>query len=182
MISFKHISILFCLIGALALCGCNGRVRDTKEAILFCKSTVVLPHEMIAIENGSLNLSSIPQNGVPTLVRYYAPNDCNECAVSHMRDNVALVDFSKKDESFEVVVIMSPPDEDREEIMRKIIELKLPIVVYFDTSYYLESLGVIPKNSALHSFLLDKDGHPVFLGNPLKNDASLDRFRKAINR
>ena len=31
-----------------------------------------------------------------------------------------------------------------------------------------------------HSFLLDKEGHPVFVGNPLASDRMMELFKEAL--
>ena len=182
MLRRRVICFIFLFGLGLALTGCKGRVRDMIDVVRFCRSQVILPEEMMAIENGSLRLMSFPPKGTPILLRYYGPDDCNECAISHMRDNIALVNFAHKESGFEVVVIMSPTDQERETIMAKLCELKLPITIFIDSSFYCESLGVIPNNSNLHSFLLNKEGTPIFFGNPLKSDDLLKSFRKAISQ
>lgn len=164
----------------LSLVGCGGRIAAITDAMKFLNSTIRFPESMIAVEDGKLTTAKFPVN-TPVLVKYYGPEDCAECSLSHVKDNVALAALSKKGNPFELVIIMAPPDEYRGTVIEKLSIMKSPLCIFIDSNYYFESLGVIPKHEKLHTFLLNKEGKPVFLGDPSKDHKSMAQFESELN-
>lgn len=174
--------ILLLLAGLLALTGCGEPSPAMKEYKQFLQSHVTLPERMIRIGEGVREDVLYKRSGRPLLVNYYGPEECSSCAVSHLRDNIKYLNMARRDGDFDFIVIMAPPEEEREMVIERTLAMSLPLSVYIDDSYYLESLGVIPANAALHSFLLDAGGRPVFVGSPLWNESAKARFQAEISK
>lgn len=174
--------ILLLLAALLALPGCGEQTPAMKEYKQFLRSRVTLPERMTRIGQGVREDVSYKRSGRPLLVNYYGPEECSSCAVSHMRDNIKFLNMSRRDGDFDFIVIMAPPEEERERVIEQALAMSLSLDIYMDDAYHLESLGVIPSDAALHSFLLDADGKPVFVGSPLWNEASKARFQAEISK
>lgn len=172
--------ILIVLCGGFVIYSCKEYALAFWEAWCFYNTKVTLPDTMIAIEEGKLKHVHLPKQGTSILIRYYGPDDCKECAVNHMKDNEEILELSNKTGLFEFVIIMAPQVNEQREIMEKVISLNTSLCVFFDTSFYLESLDVIPTHPEMHTFLLSKEMKPVFIGNPLQNKTSLERFNKLL--
>lgn len=174
--------ILLLLAGLLALISCGERNSAMKEYKQFVQSHITLPERMIRIGQGTREDVVYKRSGRPLLVNYYGPEECSSCAVSHLRDNIKFLNMSQRDGNFDFIVIMAPPKEDREMVIERTLAMSLPLSVYIDDAYYMESLGVIPANASFHSFLLDAGGKPVFVGSPLWNESAKVRFQAEISK
>jgi len=150
---------------------------------VFYRTEVILPDAMVAVKNGKVTHVPLPGTGTdcPVLVRYYGPDDCNECALSHMRENEELARWAAADKSFYLLIVMAPKDEDRNGTIERVKDMRSSLTVYFDESYYFESQKVIPQSDKMHTFLLGDDRKPKYIGNPLKNESSKKRFMKSLN-
>ena len=72
-----------------------------------------------------------------------------------------------------VVVLFVPDDEDFEETVQLVSKESFSIPVYVDFERcFLDNK--IPEDVRFHSFLLDEDGHPVVVGNPISSDRLRD--------
>lgn len=174
--------ILLLLAALLAMPGCGEQTPAMKEYKQFLQSRVLLPERMTRIRQGVQEDVLYKRSGRPLLVNYYGPEECSSCAISHLRDNIKFLNMSQRNGDFDFIVIMAPPEEDREMVIERTLAMSLPLSVYIDDSYYLDSLGVIPANAALHSFLLDAGGRPVFVGSPLWNESAKARFQAEISK
>ena len=168
------------IVGAIVT-GCDGAYSSVVQAMRFYRSEVVLPDAMIAVRDGKLTHVPLPGTDRPVLVRYYGPDDCNECALSHMRENEELARWAEADKSFYLLIVMAPKDEDRMGTIERVMDMRSSLTVYFDESYFFESQKVIPSSDKMHTFLLGDDRKPKYIGNPLKNESSKKRFMKSLN-
>ena len=164
----------------LMLVGCNGRLALMKDAFRFYSSEVSFPEKMLRIENGDTATVSMSKLNKPLLIHYYGPEDCSDCALNHMRDNIRLARYSKENGFFDFIVIIAPPLEERIDIIEKATEMSLPLCLYVDSMHFFPSEGVIPSNSSLHTFLIDTKNTPIFVGSPLANEATKNRFEKRL--
>ncbi|MBQ3812052.1 MAG: hypothetical protein II841_00630 [Bacteroidales bacterium] len=135
---------------------------------------------MVKIENGIIDEVSYKRSGHPLLVRYYAPEECSDCALNHMNDNFKYHSMSQREGLFDFIVVMAPPEKDRTRVIEKAMAMNNPLAIYIDSSYYLKNKGVIPSFPGFHLFLLDADGTPVFVGNPLQNESTKSRFNRRL--
>ncbi len=174
--------IFLLLVGLLFVFSCGERNTAMKEYKQFQQSRITLPERMIRIGQGIREDVVYKRSGRPLLVNYYGPEECSSCAVSHLHDNIKFLNMSQRDGNFDFIVIMAPPEEEREMVIEQTLAMSLPLSVYIDDAYYMESLGVIPADAALHSFLLDADGKPVFVGSPLWNESAKERFQAKISK
>lgn len=165
---------------ALALSACQ-RVKDFAEVMRFYQCSIELPESMLVINDGLLKQEELPKDEIHVLIRYYGPDECNECALNHMVENYSLASLAERENgAFRLMIIMAPADEDREIVIRQALDMSLPARIYVDDSYHFESLGVIPGFRGTRTFLLNIKGTPVFVGDPTKSASSLKRFRRAL--
>jgi hypothetical protein len=166
----------------LMLVGCNGKLSLIKDSFRFYNSEVSFPDQMLLIENGDTSTVAMPKIDKPMLVRFYGSYECSDCALNHMRDNVRLEKYSKKNGLFDFIVILAPPTEESESIINKAIGMSLPLRIYVDSSHYYESEGIIPKSEATHTFMIDTHYTPFYLGNPLRSTKDKEHFEKYLTK
>lgn len=166
--------------GLMFFCGCGERGNTVLEYARFRHSRVSLPENVLKIEKGKVDSLSNFQPSRPTMVHYYGSKECTDCAFSHMRDYLKYVDYSKKNGSFDFYVIMAPPAELRDSVVGRAAKMSLPLTILIDDSYSLEKQKSFPSSASFHTFLLDVDGRPVFIGSPFRNKSTLEKFSKKL--
>lgn len=181
MISRAKIFPLLWLAMLLMFVGCNGRLSLIKDAFRFYNSTFSFPEKMLCIENGDTATVSITKLNKPLLIRYYGPDECSDCALNHMRDNIRLANYSKEIVCFDFVVILAPPKEDFDYVVEKAKGMSMPICIYIDYLNQINIYNRIPAISTFHFFLLDLSFIPRFLGDPLHNDDTRLRFEEILS-
>ena len=178
MITQSKITPLLWLAVFLMLVGCNGKLSLIKDSIRFYNSTVSFPERMLRIENGDTATVSIPKFTKPLLIRYYGPEECSDCALNHMRDNIKLDKYAKDKGYFDFIIVLAPPTEEIDYIIEETVKMRLPVCIYIDTPFYFQSEGNNLLNGAFDLFMIDALGRPVFIGNPLQNRKTEKIFEK----
>lgn len=156
------------------------RITMVKEYIAFSESVVRIPDEMRVFQNGIEVGSESINFTKPLLVRFYGSEECTECAISHMSENLCFSELARSN-NLEFLVILSPKIEEKRTIEDNIRGMVLPIKVCLDESLIIESQEVIPKTTMFHLFLLDNNGHPVYIGNPLVSEKRQTEFKEVVN-
>lgn len=119
-----------------------------------------------------------------TLVNYIDSTNCTECAITHLTDWKYLrEEISEKGLCMSIVFVLSPPDSlinnTRNLLMQNPGQNSQ---IFIDTFRLLERKNPhLPKSGILHTFLLDRKGNVLLIGNPLKNDKIKELMYKIIN-
>ena len=78
--------------------------------------------------------------------------------------------------------IFSPSVEEYDEVLKNLIYRDFEYPVYIDFSgSFRQKNDCIPKDCLFHNFLIDSNGHPVFVGNPIASDDLWNLFNKALS-
>ena len=154
----KHL-LLSILIPLPLLFGCGEAGKTVHELIGFISSTLEMPETMLCVEKGHVSIYHYDQ-GHPTLVYYYGPDECSDCAIGRMARNMELLDWGEQSGLFSVMHIMAPMEDRTEEVIERLLKSDFDFPVYIDNDYILEDQSVIPKDSRLHAFMLDHKGKP----------------------
>lgn len=181
----RRISLLFALSLALLTCvlsGCSffdsyGKIRRLE------KTPVFFPEIMTVIEDGNIKSHWNRSESMPLFVIYIDSMECSDCHLNHIKNYSQLFDFSRKSNKFAVVCVVSPSHAAREELCEKLLRhSKLAKVTYVidRKNRFYEINTHVPKHAKYHEFLLNKDGYPVFVGNPLRNDKLFNQFLKLV--
>lgn len=115
------------------------------------------------------------------LIVYYDSLECSSCAVRHLYDKIDLYELADSIESFDVLTVFSPCEEEYDEVMKELMLLDFPYPVYVDSGRnFRRTNSCIPEDRRFHTFLLDRSGHPVFVGNPVASGDLWRLFEKVL--
>lgn len=116
-----------------------------------------------------------------TFVHYVDSSLCSPCALDRMYTwNKFIDDYSKKGVRF--VFIVEPKIEQMEDVHFSIASSGLHSPVYVDSLFAFRKQNKnLPTEQMYHSFLLDKLGHVILVGNPLQNSKIEELLDKIIN-
>lgn len=170
---------LFILL--IAISCTNRNISVAKTLTDFQKNEIVIPNNLIAIENGRISgIEPLPDRA--KLIEYIDSSSCSVCRIAHLEiaDNLFMMADSTR--LFDVIIIFSPCAEDASEVLRMLSAKKYKFPVYFDTSNeFARKNRAIPSDQKYHTFLVDKNGFPVFVGNPNQSDKLYSIFVKSLS-
>ncbi len=168
--------VFFCLFSS---CG-HYRLRQQMKS--FMERQIVLPTEMIKITEGH-TVSAVIASDKPELVIFHGKDECSSCAINHLYDDLPGLKEIAENRNCEVVLLFSPAQEDILEVQEQIRDLKFPFPIYLDLYGDFYRLNEdFPADARFHSFLIGKDGHPVFIGNPLHGSALQEVFENTLRK
>lgn len=187
------ISTIFCnqkikikaifLISVLMTFGCSTKkhkIYDTLSA--FYQEVIVFPKEILCYNEGILKSNSFQKTFLPKLVYYIDPTECSQCIITHLSDLSTIFEYADSSEAFDVIVLLSPSENQLPEVIEYLKLFPINRDVYIDyLGLFARNNPNIPKESLFHCFLLDQDSHPVFVGNPLGGEKIKELFMQSLH-
>ena len=165
-----------CFVYIILLLSCAGCIesRITRELRSFQSEKIVFPSDMFAVIDR--NVIEAPQPETDNIfVIFYDSTECSTCQISRIYDYLSFYEESEESGDFSIMMIFSPRYEYYSEVMEQLVILNFPFPIYIDyNGSFAKENSVIPEDRYFHSFLLDKEGHPVFVGDPLASDRMME--------
>ncbi len=179
MKKYRIAILLLVLVFSLSCCSNNRQLAGTLRD--FRKSEIKTSLEIEKVQNRGI-VTCIPDLAKARLVIYHDSLTCSNCQINHLHDKLDLYKLADSLDTFDVMTIFSPRDEEYDEVMKNLMLFNFPYPVYVDTyGAFRKANECIPPDERFHIFLLDGTGHPVFVGNPLATNALWSLFEKALN-
>ncbi|MCM1502618.1 MAG: hypothetical protein NC115_08155 [Bacteroidales bacterium] len=115
------------------------------------------------------------------LVIYHDTSACSSCQINHLYDKIDLYEMADSLTTFDVMTVFSPREEEYDNVMKELMQVNFPYPVYVDTyGKFREANGCIPADARFHTFLIGRDGRPVFVGSPEASNDLWELFGKAL--
>jgi hypothetical protein len=172
------LAVLTCLVFA----SCSKKTEIRRQMKKFTAATVVIPDNMDCI-NGLSVKKYVEKTKKAKLILYYDTLSCQSCSIHHIVQMEPLFDRSKKSGKFDVLIIFSPKSDECANVITDLVTLDYNFPIYVDTyGSFRDENKCIPLDIRFHAFLLDKNGHPIFVGNPLDSNPLNDLFEKALKK
>ena len=166
---------------AVASSGCKkARLRSQLKELM--GSTIVLPEKITCVYNGEVYPMPDSLRDKPKLIVYIDSTECTTCRISRIGMYHGLFHFAEEIGLFEVMLILSNVDLDGIPVIRYISDLEIEHPVYVDVdNEFLHINRAIPKDKRMHSFLIDRFGSPLCVGDPASSDKMLLVLYRAVN-
>ena len=153
-----------------------------KTLVEMSKHKVVLPLEEMGCFHSAVDTVE-RKEVVPmkyNFVHYVDSSQCSPCALDRMYNWNKLVDeYSSKGVRF--VFIIEPKKEQLEDVHFAIESSGLRNPVYVDSLYaFSRQNSFLPEDQMYRSFLLDKNGKIILVGNPLENNDIKQLWNKLV--
>ena len=156
--------LLFCLLS------CHSVSETEKEMRHFLGSKVNLPNELV---------QQLSVENYYYLIIYLETKDCVPCSFN----NLTLLDHYKDDfEKFNTgVVFIIKENEHKEQIRNMFTEMKMKYPLFFDKDdCFLKNNPLISTNPLCHTFIIDSDMKVIWIGSPIANTKSIERYRELM--
>lgn len=173
--------VILCLLAIVSV-GCK-KVRLRAQLKELMESTIVLPEKISCVYNGEIFPMPDSIRHEPKLIVYIDSTECTTCRISHIEMYQELFLISEENRLFDVMLILSNIDLHGIPIIRYLSDLEIEHPVYVDVdNRFLEINPTVPEDRRMHSFLVDKDGSPLCVGDPESSEQMFQVFITALNR
>lgn len=144
---------------------------------------IILPDVLLCIDNGSESLIyNDDEIQHSQYIVYIDSSECKTCILAHPEQFEALYQLRDAHRSFGIKIILSPETDYLSEIVEEIRNLNLTFPIFFDIeNKFSSSNAFLPDDYRFHSFLLDKQMKPIFVGSPFANKKAKALFEKKLH-
>lgn len=164
---------------AVVIAGCS-RLETKREMKTFFKSTIITPETLGRVYDRNIVFEELPE-GMPMLIIYSDSTECNSCQINQVVLLKPIFELSDSLQSFKVIPVFSPSQEEYDTTVEQLIMLNFKYPLYIDTFRDFGRLNdCIPEDRRFHCFLINSEGKPVFIGNPIASEALKTVFLKAL--
>ncbi len=176
----KKLTFILCALALLST-GCS-RQKIARQLKEFQKTEVVIPHELQKVESRIIGNYS-PGGKTVTLVNYYDSTSCSSCRVAHLSDLIGIYELEQEYPEFQVLTIFSPQMENYDDLLAELFVSDFPYPVYVDIdAVFRKSNPQIPEDEKFHTFLIDRNMKPLFVGNPTAGKELGALFRRVLDK
>lgn len=179
-----RIYLFYILIGVslISSCGCN-RLSLKKDMIDLKSQQIKFPNEMLKYIP-SKNCFEYESNMVLTQkmlswVVYVDSSECSTCSYGLIYKWNHLLEKYKTEVNFNFIFV--PRQSDKKLTLVSLKEVKSEHYLWIDGKGTFAKLNPhIPKNKALHTFLLDENNNVILVGNPAYSKKIEEMFYKIV--
>lgn len=163
---------------------CSMRERQFSNEIALLQSKAIrLPSNVLIMRQDTiLPKNDINENGYK-LVVYVDSVDCTPCAINHIGLWGTFINYTKQtSDQLRFHFIFSPKKRELQNTKLILTNTKFDHPIMLDTLREFEKLNPhLPKNRALHTFLLDENNNVILVGSPLQNRKVKEMFYKIVD-
>lgn len=171
------------VIIVITSCQPNEKQRQLKEDVVaFETQHIVIPPGLLCVKSGQ-TLTDWELEDLPHLVYYYDSTECVGCRLQHVINLSPLFQEESYGEKYDIIPIFAPRVEDREDISQEAKYVLHDHPLYLDLDgLFLKENSRMPSDSRFHCFLLNREGYPIFVGDPTANPKMRRLFTKIEKR
>ena len=156
--------------------------KDFEESIRqFSSMKIALPYDRMERIVCSPFADTITDNKKLRLVNFIDTMQCHSCEMKRLIEYERLNISRQELERLEFVYIVHPPSSHIKKTNQLLHSLHVEGTVYLDTcNAFHHANPAFPENKIFHSFVLDREGKIVLIGNPFRNDKMEGLLMKII--
>lgn len=164
---------------ALVLLFCGG-CQKAKIADCFIRQRIIFPSKFLVVENGSIRVGYFEEDVSPKLVYFFGHTDCSECQIVKLTDLLPIFQKAETEGRFLPLIIFAPDAEHLESTLNALKKWTFPHSVYVSMENEWVKESGIPEDPQYHTFLMNRDRLPVFVGNPLESEKMMKLFENHL--
>ena len=174
---------MFVLLSALVLVltGCEEmRLRSQVKKLM--ASTVVLPEKVVRIAGGEVLPMPDSLREKAKLIIYVDSLECRSCRLSKIPMYERIIPAAKSYD-VEVMILMANRTYSGITLTQYISDIDLGVPIYVDEECTFLSLNpAAAPDSRLHSFLVNRQGTPVLVGDPVLSPGIAELFARVLQQ
>ena len=170
---------IFLSFACMSVIGCT-EYRISKQLSQFSREIVCIPKDLQKIDNQVLTETEDVGN-IPVFVFYHDSLACSYCQISYLPALTCLYELSDSIGTFKVMSIFSPRKEEYDWLVKALMYSSFEYPVYIDyTNSFRKTNTCIPDDVRFHSFLLDEERHPIYVGDPIVSEDLFEIFMDVL--
>lgn len=170
------------LVGLMLCLGSCSSHRIRRELEVFLSQEVCFSSSLTCASNGFRGTNPF-SDSIPRLVIYVDSSQCSTCRVGHLSEYIPLQEKAVQSRQFMLVVILSPPASDYDNIVHLLDVYGYPFPIYMDKNHSLRKKNsFIPDDVRFHAFLTDRSNHPVMVGDPVRSEKLRQLFEQTLQQ
>lgn len=174
---FMKAARIILLLMLVILSGCKD-LRTKRTLVEFSSAPVPFPETVLKIQGTSVSSVAFPKDTM-RMVYFTPPASCFTCSVLHSYELCNLFD---QQEGYMTILLMAPKPEDLTELIASIEDSNYDFPIYVTENLDWLETTTIPKDERFHSFLVDKEGYPIFVGDPVRSEAAGEKFEQILEQ
>lgn len=171
------------LVIILLFFACGNKQKIVEEVSRLQSKPIILTQQSrLTIHGKDTILRDFMKDSQLKLLIYADSSGCSSCTINKMFLWDNLIEYSKVYKgNLKFYFIFSPRKQDVKEVKIALTNNAFDYPVLIDTLGEFEKLNLhLPKNKALHTFLLDENNHVILVGDPLYNKKIRKMFYKIV--
>ncbi len=172
-----------CLLIILLFFACGNRQKIVEELSQLQSKPIILPQQsrFTILGKDTVLMDFMKENQLKLLI-YTDSSECSSCTINKMFLWDNLIEYSRRYKgNLKFYFIFSPRQQDEEGIRIALTNNAFDYPVLVDTIGEFAKLNPhLPKNKALHAFLLDENNNVILVGNPLHNKKIKEMFYRIV--
>jgi hypothetical protein len=174
--------LLVCVLLAVALFG-SCQERKTKQDVeKLLSGAIEVPAEIRQVLFGRDTLAMDVDGSLARLVIYTDSLSCSSCRLKYMFEyNDILGLHEEVGNDFMPMFVFSPPNGMSAEICNTLLLYRFDYPILLDDGGLFPAANPhIPADKMFHTFLIDKNGKVVLVGDPVNNPALWELYKTTI--
>ena len=168
--------VFMCLINIS--CGNEKTNEMVKDIKTFMSKQIDIPKRLMDKRICSMFRDSTSVRSV-YLIKWFDASECTPCMASTIANHEAL--YLDKNKNVEFVYIINSHQHEVEDIYRGLCSKRVKGTVYLDTcNAFFKANPHIPESELYHTFVVNKQGKVLMVGNPFKNKQMKTLLDKVI--
>ena len=165
----------------LAFSSCH-RQRFREQFAEVMNNSISFPEKVSCVWKRELYPMPDSLSGKTKLIIFVGSSECTKCSISQSIRYTDLYLFSKEVGSFELVLLFSLNNDERDEIIDFICSMDFPFPVFIDEDrYFLRLNPFLASDKRFQCICVDRTGRPLYVGNPINGDSWMELFKKVIS-
>lgn len=171
----------FCVL-IIVFLFCNCRDVQNEVKVLYSKPIIIPTEKIDYYTNKAGNRISNSRVPLMKFVVYIDSLECASCSMKKINEWDFIVDsIVQISNRINVYFILTPRKVNLYSVRKVLISEGVRYPILIDTLGEFERLNPhLPKNQALHTFLLDENNRVILVGNPLRNEKIKEMFYKIV--
>ena len=171
--------ICLCVLIAVFLFSCNSHI-DSRFRTMVGTTVVVPTSQMKRIK--CTKYSGLDDNKSEMFVVNYIDSlGCISCKLTKKRAEEDMFLEKMQADGLNMVYIVDARFYDKDKVEDMMFDYRFEGIVYLDTcNAFLEANPHIPDNKLFHTFVINKEGKVLMVGNPFQNEKMEELFKKVM--
>ena len=157
------LQILFSV--SILLCASCERLTLRRGLSAMYSHSISFQDSVIRIYDKNVTKETLSKRSIPTFIVYIDSAECQSCRISELMKYSDLYNDDKG--KVNVVVLFSPSKGNLDHLQSVLSRYNYPFPVYIDpNNTFLKTNPFIPEDRRFRSFMIDREGNVIFVGDP----------------